>query len=179
VTLNTIDNRALTNIAQKLGIPSKRLYVLINFESSFNPQAINKYSGAAGLIQFMPATARDMGFYSQYDLINKYPTIKSQLEGPVYNYLLRYKPYVNAQSLFMAVFFPRARTWPGFKAFPDYVKKGNPGINTPNDYIAKAYRRSGLTYLSPLLILLGVGTAIYFTTKKRGHDGKKKRSYSA
>lgn len=166
--LSPANQKALDNTARRLGIPSRRLYALISFESNFNPKILNPITKAAGLIQFMPKTAASMGYKNQYDLILKHPTIKSQLETPVYNYLKKYKPFTGDQSLFMAVFYPKARTWPSFKRFPDYVRKVNPGINTPGDYTKLVYRKAKLTYLPPLLILVGLGTAIYYTIIKKG-----------
>lgn len=172
--LSAKNQKALNDVARKLGIPSRRLYALISFESNFNPKAINPKSRAAGLIQFMPKTAKGMGYVDQYDLIQKFPTISSQLAGPVYDYLKRYKPYFGDQSLFMAVFYPKARTWPAYRAFPAYVRKANPGINNPGDYTKMVYRKAKLTYIPPLLILIGItGVIYYYTTRKAGKNGKK------
>jgi soluble lytic murein transglycosylase-like protein len=60
--LSPVEENALADIASKLGVASDTLYKLINFESGWNPEARNPYSGARGLIQFMPSTARGMGF---------------------------------------------------------------------------------------------------------------------
>lgn len=168
--LNAIDRGALIRVSSSLGIPPKKLYILIQFESKWNPQALNKISGARGLIQFMPKTARSMGYSNSLDLVRKHPTIKSQLEGPVYDYLKQYKPYKGDQSLFFAVFYPKARSWPIYKSFPKYVQDVNPGIRTPADYMRKVYRASNLTFLPPFLILIGVGTILYitYTKKKKG-----------
>lgn len=53
---------ALKSTASKLGVTAESLYKLINFESAWNPKARNVISGARGLIQFMPSTAKGMGF---------------------------------------------------------------------------------------------------------------------
>lgn len=168
--LSPENQKALNEVSAKLGISPRKLYALINFESGFNPKAENPYTHAKGLIQFMPDTARGLGFIDQYDLVNKYPTIASQLRTPVYNYLKRYKPFTGDQSLFMSVFYPAARQWPSYRQFPDYVKKVNPGINTPADYVRKIYLHSGLTYIPPVLILgiTGIVLYYYFKHKKKG-----------
>jgi soluble lytic murein transglycosylase-like protein len=53
---------ALKDTAADLGMSWEPLYKLINFESAWDPKAKNPASGARGLIQFMPSTARDMGY---------------------------------------------------------------------------------------------------------------------
>lgn len=121
----------------------------------------------------MPKTARDLGYKDENDLIHKHPTIKSQLETPVYNYLKIYKPFFGDQSLFMSVFYPKARYWPFFFRFPKRVRRDNPGIVTVGDYMKKVYRRSKLTYIPPLLILIGITGAIYYYTRRVVKHGKK------
>lgn len=50
------------SICADLGIPPDWLMACMYFESGLNPQAVNKAgSGATGLIQFMPSTARSLG----------------------------------------------------------------------------------------------------------------------
>ena len=68
-------------LADKRGISSSELYKVIQGESGGNPTAQNK-SGATGLFQFMPATARELGTTTavvkamspseQVDLYDKY-----------------------------------------------------------------------------------------------------------
>lgn len=177
--LSSIDQRALVNLSNKLKVSPKSLFLLINFESRWNPKAVNLRSGARGLIQFMPFTAKRMGYYNSIDLVTRFPTIKSQLEGPVYNYLNAFKPFPNDQSLFFSVFYPKARTWPLYKMFPSIVRKYNPGINRPVDYMKKVYQSGNLPFLPPILILLGIATILYITNKnkrqrKGGIHGTKK-----
>jgi len=126
----------LLNLANVLGVKRDDLYQLINFESAgWNPLARNPLSGARGLIQFTNKTAQEMGFKNADDLVNKYPTIESQLEFPVYNYLKKYIPFSNKQSLYLSVFYPKYRNFPSDTVFSDLVKNQNPGINTVQDYI--------------------------------------------
>lgn len=47
---------------KKHGIPTGLLSRLLYQESRFDPTAVNKSSGAQGIAQVMPATARDPGF---------------------------------------------------------------------------------------------------------------------
>ncbi|HBC04295.1 MAG TPA: hypothetical protein DC015_08915, partial [Aequorivita sp.] len=53
----------LNSVAANLGIDVNWLMAVINFESAgtFSPSIQNKYSGATGLIQFMPSTAKSLG----------------------------------------------------------------------------------------------------------------------
>jgi soluble lytic murein transglycosylase-like protein len=71
-------------------------------------------------------------------LVQKHPTIESQLLGPVFAYLKKGMPYNrNPQDLYMQVFYPAARKWfPGI-AFPAIVQKQNPGIATVQDYVSR------------------------------------------
>ncbi len=57
-----MDLRALaTNVARKYKIPADIFLGLIEAESGWNPKAVSS-SGAVGLTQVMPPTARAMGF---------------------------------------------------------------------------------------------------------------------
>lgn len=132
---------ALVEVANAIKANPQHLYALINFESRWNPKAKNPTSSARGLIQFMDATAREMGYKSSLDLVEKFPDIESQLKGPVKKYLMRYAPYPTDQELFMAVFYPKARFWPPLKAFPDSVQNANKGIKTVRDYVSWVYTK--------------------------------------
>jgi soluble lytic murein transglycosylase-like protein len=61
-SLSSDEEEALQSVADALGVSRDSLYQLIALESGWNPQATNKYTGARGLIQFMPSTALWMGF---------------------------------------------------------------------------------------------------------------------
>lgn len=52
---------ALTGVAQRLGIDPQTLLAVAYKESSLNAGAVNSISGASGLIQFLPKTARGLG----------------------------------------------------------------------------------------------------------------------
>ncbi len=159
--LSLREKKALREVAYSLGVNPVKLQYLIQFESKWNPKIKNPFSSARGLIQFTDRTAINMGFNNSLDLVNKYPDRESQLRGPVYNYLKKYKPFPTDKSLFMSVFYPVARYWPGNKTFPKYVQKVNPGIRTPNDYIRKVYMRLGIMYVSPV-VFIGGAILIYF-----------------
>lgn len=52
---------SVESICADLGIPSEWLVACMRFESGLNPKARNPQTGATGLIQFMPDTARMLG----------------------------------------------------------------------------------------------------------------------
>lgn len=165
--------KALNQIAKKLKISPKKLYMLINFESRFNPFAKNPKSTARGLLQFVDKTAKGLGYKNSLDLVNKHPTVISQLQTPVYNYLKQYKPFTSSNYLFLSVLYPKARNWSIYKKFPDIVPLLNPGIFRPIDYIKKIYKFNSMTYVSPLVYLTVAGFLIPILTKVKFYDKKK------
>lgn len=166
--LSQRENEALKLVSSRLGVSPTKLKYLIEFESKWNPKIKNPYSSARGLIQFVDNTARGLGYANSFDLVQTHPTREGQLLGPVYNYLKKYKPFVNDQSLFMSVFYPKARYWPSNKEFPAYVQKVNPGIRTPSDYVRKVYTRLGIAYVSPIAIVAIVGISFYIYRQQKG-----------
>lgn len=95
----------LQSICDKLHISPEWLLAVMYVESRINPYAVNKYSGATGLIQFMPATAKSLGTTTA-ELLNM--TAVDQLDY-VYLYL---KPYTgkmhSLMDVYFAIFFPAA-----------------------------------------------------------------------
>lgn len=95
----------LKEICSKLAINPEWLLAVMYIESRINPKAVNKYSGATGLIQFMPATAKSLGTTTA-ELLNM--TAADQLDY-VYLYL---KPYTgkmhSLMDVYFAIFFPAA-----------------------------------------------------------------------
>lgn len=53
--------QALAAVADRLGLDPNYIGAVMSLESGFNPKALNKQGGASGLIQFMPATAVNLG----------------------------------------------------------------------------------------------------------------------
>lgn len=53
--------RALDAMARSLGLDPNGIAAVMSLESGVNPGAVNKESGATGLVQFMPATAVAFG----------------------------------------------------------------------------------------------------------------------
>jgi len=160
----------LLDLALKLQTRPEWLENLINFESGFKPGARNPYTGARGLIQFMPDTARALGYKDADDLVRLNPSIPEQLRGPVYAYLKRFAPFPTEQSLYMAVFYPAARNIPIDTPFSAKVQAVNPGIKTVRDYINKVRSNAGLkkleTTAAPLLLLMAA--ALFYYLIQRG-----------
>lgn len=172
---------ALQDVAAALGVAPDSLKKLIAFESGFNPSATNKFTGARGLIQFMPATARSLGFKDANDLVDRFPDAEGQLRGPVLQYLKKFAPFNSAQSLYMAVFYPAFRDVPPDTVFSDSVKKVNPGISTVQDYINKVEKKNVILsrQYSPawflLLPVLSAGAYLYFKFKHLKGGGENDR----
>lgn len=138
MALTAAQNAKFQQVAGALQANPADLYALIQFESRWNPKIKNPGSSARGLIQFMDRTAQGMGYSGSLDLVNQNPTIEKQL-NEVYRYLKPYAPFPTPQSLFMAVFYPVARTWSLNTAFPAHVQAANPGISVVGDYVNKVY----------------------------------------
>ncbi len=100
----------LTEIAAKLKIQPSWLMIVFKIEATdqsgnISHQALNPVSGAAGYIQFMPATARGLGTTTAA-LLNM--TNVQQLDY-VYKYFQPYTGRINSiQDLYTITFFPRA-----------------------------------------------------------------------
>lgn len=96
---------AVNYYSELLDIQPNWLVGVMYFESKLNPAAVNPITGATGLIQFMPATAKALG--TTTDAL-KQMTAYEQLEY-VYKYL---KPYAGRMhrliDVYFAVFFPAA-----------------------------------------------------------------------
>lgn len=65
----------------KWGIPAELLVAQAYQESRFNPEAVNSWSGAMGMMQFMPATAAEFGIdpFEPYQAINAAGKYMAQL----------------------------------------------------------------------------------------------------
>ena len=95
----------VNNISNELGIDANWLMFVMWFESRLNPKAVNPISGATGLIQFMPSTARSLG--TTTDVLKRMNNVQ-QLD-----YVLAYlRPYKGRMKhwidVYLAVFYPKA-----------------------------------------------------------------------
>lgn len=95
----------LNEISKRLQISPKWLEIVLWKESKFNPKAINKDTGASGLLQFMPTTAQGLG--TSVEEIRNMSGIE-QLDI-VYKYFKRYTGKIHSlQDLYLITFFPAA-----------------------------------------------------------------------
>ena len=113
----------LEKVATALGVKSSDLMAIFKQESGVNPKAVNKMSGATGLIQFMPATAQQLGTTTEA-LLNM--DAVEQLD-----YVYKYFKMTGVGSgklgdLYMAVFMPK------YVGYPDDTplgQRGAPGFS--------------------------------------------------
>lgn len=95
----------LIAISDSLQTDPNWLMAVMMFESGLNPAAVNKMSGATGLIQFMPTTARNLG--TSVEELKNMSSI-DQLQY-VERYLRPYSGKLNSLvDVYFAVFFPVA-----------------------------------------------------------------------
>jgi hypothetical protein len=112
----------VNNICAELQIEANWLMFVMWFESKLNPQAVNPISGATGLIQFMPSTARSLGTTTA---ILKHMSNVQQLDY-VLDYLRPYKGRMKTWvDVYLAVFYPKAMGNPNFVITPDIIAKQN------------------------------------------------------
>lgn len=131
----------LVSIADLLGTDPDYLASVIKFESGFSTSVRNKFSGATGLIQFMPSTAKGMG--TTTDALAAMSDV-DQLDY-VYRYLKDKGNVSTLERLYLAIFYPKAM---GMAPDDIIANEGNPvyeqnkGFDTAgNGYI----RRSDIT----------------------------------
>jgi hypothetical protein len=95
----------VVEISQLLGINPDWLMLVMYFESKLNSAAKNPGSSATGLIQFLEATANELGTTTAKLAAM---TNVQQLDF-VYRYLYRYKSKLKSvQDVYLAVFYPAA-----------------------------------------------------------------------
>lgn len=97
----------IKEICNKLNIEDNWLMFVMYFESAhtFSSSKVNPISGATGLIQFMPTTARALGTSTQ--ALAKLTNVQ-QLDY-VYQYLKPYRWKMNSWiDVYLAVFYPKA-----------------------------------------------------------------------
>lgn len=175
--------------ADRIGTRPEWLDALINFETrgTYDPLIRNPKSSAKGLIQFIDASAQDMGFNDSLSLVNTFNTFESQMFNAVIPYFeLKarqngIKSYMTKQALYMAVFYPDYWDKSIVKPFPAHVREVNPGIDTPADYIryvdqrvkqsnlvlpeSKEQLSAGNPPIPPLLVLAAAGVGAYLITR--------------
>ena len=101
---NAIINK-INSVSANLGINPNWLMAVMNFESGLNPQAKNPYSGATGLIQFMPSTARSLGTSVEQLAFMPFENQLHYVEKYYDQWKSKVKSFVD---LYLATFFPVA-----------------------------------------------------------------------
>lgn len=97
-------NRKLDKIAQQLNVKSSDLLAIMKQESRVDPTAVNKTSGATGLIQFMPDTARRLG--TSTDELKQMSAVQ-QLDYVYMYFKMTGVGNGSLGDLYMAVFMPK------------------------------------------------------------------------
>ena len=118
------------DICCELQIRPNWLMFVMWFESKLNPQAVNPISGATGLIQFMPSTARGLGTTTA--------VLKRMSNVQQLDYVLAYlRPYKGRMrtwvDVYLAVFYPRAMGNPNYVITRDIVAIQNPIFDINKD----------------------------------------------
>ena len=150
------DIALIEGTARRYGFPPEWLSNLIGFETAgtFSPSIQNPNSGATGLIQFMPSTARDLGtstaalknmsFRQQWQFVEAYLNgkMRSVASKGLYNISTgKVTPRFTQTDLFMLVFYPVSAGNPNYK-FPANVIAENNGISTPREYTSRALQNA-------------------------------------
>jgi len=108
--------------AKNIGIEPDYLYKVIMIESSGRTTAYNKYTGAVGLIQFIPSTYKAWGLTGEEILsMSKREQLKL-----VERYFKGFKNLKSFTDVYLAVFYPAA-------------------IGKPNDYILGSEKSENLS----------------------------------
>jgi len=129
----------LPAVASTLGVSLEHLLEVMNFESGVYASAQNATTGATGLIQFMPATLRGMGYTKGYSEFRK---LRAEEQLP---YVKRYlSPYAgkmtSLEAAYLAVFLP---AYIPQASDPDFIlaratsiiAKSNPALRGPDGSI--------------------------------------------
>lgn len=97
-------------LSSRLGIRAAWLMIVFYKESSVNPAAVNPKSGASGLIQFIPSTAKGLG--TSVESIRKMSAL-DQLPW-VEQYYQPFKGRMHSLwDVYLATFYPKAIGQPG------------------------------------------------------------------
>lgn len=131
--------RGIQAMAQNLGVPTSWIMAVIYSESKFNSRVFNyKGSGAVGLIQFMPETARELGIssleLSQMSPSQQLPYVQAYFE----KVRERYGPYKGLADFYLAVLYPKARQQDpcyALYAKPSKAYRQNSGLDENRDGI--------------------------------------------
>lgn len=123
--------------ADRLGVPADWLMAVIYAESGFRAEVVNRAgSGARGLIQFMPASAAEVGL--DWQLLPSLPAHAQLPYVEAYFAMVadRYGPYQSLTDFYLAVLYPRARgQGPGYELYakPSRAYRQNAGLDENRD----------------------------------------------
>src|SRR5215217_5214036 len=95
-------------IAGGVHVEPLNLLAVMSFESGFNPKAVNKDSGATGLIQFLKTTAKGLGTTTdklkEMTAVEQLPFVEKFFAGSK----AKLKEHHTLEDTYMAVLFPAA-----------------------------------------------------------------------
>lgn len=145
--------RAVRAVAANLGVKPEWLLFVMFRESGLNPGAYNK-SGATGLIQFMPATARDLGTTTAYlrtlTATGQLPYVEAYYKMQMRSF--RIEPR-NLTDFYLLTLYPKAAGKPpGYVLFPvgTTAYRQNISINPAGGNITVAHVTSFINRIVPV-----------------------------
>lgn len=118
----------LLRLSERLGVPANYLDAVIEIESRRNPQARNKDTGATGIIQFMPSTARELGTTVE-EIYNM--SLDEQFEL-TYRYFITHskgKQLNRPCDVYLVIFYPKYIGYSLDTVFPNSVYQVNKGLD--------------------------------------------------
>lgn len=122
----------IRELAKKYGVMESLIVAVARAESSFNPFAVSR-KGAVGLMQLMPATAKQYGVYNRYNA-------EQNLEAGVRHLKYLYKKYRKNLSLTLAAYNAGEEAVKKYKGVPPYKETRN-YIKRVMKFMGKSYNR--------------------------------------
>jgi hypothetical protein len=160
--LSEDDLRALEKAASIIDVHPDWLAAVMQFESGFDTKAVNRLSGATGLIQFMPSTAarlktstdalKKMSFIQQLEYVIKYFGEKAGLRSLEDTYLKVFYPDAIKMNLDSVVASEGSKVYEQNKVF-DTTGKGYITKRDITSTIRSVYNKglqNGYINVSPL-----------------------------
>lgn len=102
--------KKLEKVASQLGVRANDLLAIMKQESGVDPQRVNKSSGATGLIQFMPSTAKNLG--TTVEALAKMSAVEQLDYVYLYYKSVGLRPGSDAGDMYVATFYPKATGQP-------------------------------------------------------------------